>query len=63
MTGFGDDQFVQAIFGLDAFQAIELALRFIGYRLTDINEKSAGRLRWEFGDEGQLPQEWAQKES
>ena len=35
-NGFGDDEFVQAIFGVDGFQAIELAMRFIGYRLTDI---------------------------
>jgi hypothetical protein len=63
MTGFGDDQFVQAIFGVDAFQAIELALRFIGHRLTDINAKNGGRLRWQFGDNGQLPNEWAQETS
>src|SRR5271156_1806348 len=63
MTGFGDDQFVQAIFGVDAFQAVERALRFIGHRLTDINAKNGGRLRWQFGDNGQLPNEWAQETS
>ena len=61
MTGFGDDQRVDAIFGIDGFQAIELALRYIGYRLSDINEKNGWRLRWEFGDDdGKLPKEWAQ---
>ena len=61
MTGFGDDQFVQPIFGVDGFQAIDLALRFIGYRLTDINAKNGGRLRWQFGDNGELPKGWEQK--
>ena len=61
-NGFGDDEFVQPIFGVDGFQAIELALRFIGYRLTDINAKNGRKLRWEFGDNGELPKEWAQKD-
>ena len=61
VTGLGDDERVEAIFGVDGFQAVELALRYIGYRLTDINAKNGGRLRWEFGDGGQLPEEWAQK--
>jgi len=61
-TGLGDDDLVQPIFGVDGFQAIELALRFIGYRLTDINEKNGGRLRWEFGNRGELPKDWVQKE-
>jgi hypothetical protein len=60
LTGFGDDKFVQPIFGVDGFQAIELALKFIGYRLSDIDQKNGGRLRWEFGDDGRLPKEWAQ---
>jgi hypothetical protein len=60
MNGFGDDEAVQAICGVDGFQAIELALRFIGYRLMDINAKSGGRLRWQFGDNGELPRDWAQ---
>jgi hypothetical protein len=37
----------------------ELALRFIGWQLADINIKNGGRLRWL--DE-QLPKEWAQQE-
>ena len=61
VTGFGDDESVQPIFGVDGFQAVELALRFIGHRLTDINSKNGGRLRWEFGDDGRIPKEWEQK--
>jgi hypothetical protein len=54
-TGLGDDEFVTAVFGVDGFQAIELALRFISQRLTEINGKNGGRLRWL---DGQLPHEW-----
>ncbi len=61
-TGLGDFDLVTAIYGVDGFQAIELALRFIGYRLADINAKSGDRLRWKFGDDGHLPKEWAQQE-
>jgi len=60
-TGFGNDGFVQPIFGVDAFQAIELAIRFIGWRMFDISAKNDGRLRWEFGDDARLPAEWEQK--
>ena len=55
-TGLGKDDFMTAIVGIDAFQAIELAVRFVGQRLADINEKNGGRLRWL--DEA-LPKEWA----
>jgi hypothetical protein len=58
MTGLGDKEFVTAIYGVDGFQAIELALRFIGQRLADINTKNGGRLRWLDGD---LPKEWEQQ--
>ena len=58
-VGLGNDEIVTAIFGVDGFQAIELALRFVGWRLADINSKNGGRLRWL---DGQLPKEWAQKE-
>ena len=54
-----DGHIVTAIFGVDGFQAIELALQFIGWRLADINSKNGGRLRWL---DGELPKEWAQKE-
>src|SRR5215469_12399014 len=54
-TGLGDDEFVTAIFGVDGFQAIELALRFIGQRLAEINAKNGGHLRWL---DGPLPKVW-----
>ena len=55
-SGLGKDEFTAAIFGIDALQAIELAVRFVGQRLADINEKNGGRLRWL---DGELPKEWA----
>lgn len=58
-SGLGNDEFATAIFGVDGFQAIELAVRFIGYRLADINARTGGHLRW-LGNE--LPKEWAQQE-
>ena len=58
-VGLGNDEIVTSIFGVDGFQAIELALRFIGWRLADISSKNGGRLQWL---DGQLPKEWAQKE-
>ena len=58
-TGLGDDEFVTATYGVDGFQAIELALRFIGWQLAEINAKNGGRLRWL--DEP-LPKEWEHQE-
>ena len=60
-SGFGNDEQVEAIFGVDAFQALELAMRYVGYRLSDIDHKSGGRLRWEFGVNGRIPEGWEQK--
>jgi hypothetical protein len=60
ITGFGEEEFVTAIFGVDEFQAVELALRFVGWRLADINAKNGGRLRWL---DQELPGDWAQRES
>lgn len=60
-TGLGNDGFVQPIFGVDAFQAIELAIRYVGWRMFDISAKNGGRLRWEFGDDGRVAEEWGQK--
>jgi len=60
-TGFGNDTFVQPIFGVDAIQAIELAIRYVAWRMFDISAKNGGRLRWEFGDDGRLPAEWEPK--
>lgn len=62
ISGLGNDEFVQPIYGVDGVQAIELAIRFIGWRLSDINAKSGRRLRWEFEENGELPKEWEQKE-
>jgi len=58
--GLGDDERVEAIFGVDAFQALELAMRYVGWRLSAIDRESGGRLRWEFGNHGRIPQEWEQ---
>lgn len=60
-SGFGDDERIEAIFGVDAFQALELAMRYVGWRLFDIDRKSGGRLRWGFSDDGRIPKEWEQK--
>jgi hypothetical protein len=57
-TGLGNDDFVTAIFGIDGLQAIELAVRFICQRLSDINSKNGRRLRWL--DEP-LPKKWEQQ--
>ncbi len=62
-TGFGNNERVEAIFGVDAFRALELAIRFIAHRVADIDEKSGGRLRWEFADDKRIPKEWALKTS
>jgi hypothetical protein len=58
-SGLGKDEFKTAIFGVDALQAIQLAVRFVGHRLADIDEKNGGRLRWL---DGELPKEWALQE-
>lgn len=60
-SGFGNDERVEAIFGVDAFQALELAMRYVGWRMSAIDSESGGRLRWEFGDDGRIPKEWGQK--
>jgi hypothetical protein len=51
VTGIGDER-VYRIFGVDAFQAIELGVRFIGERLASWNQDAGGRLRWECDDKG-----------
>jgi hypothetical protein len=58
-TGLGNDEIVTEVFGIDALQAMELALRYIRSRLININAKNGNRLRWL--DE-QLPKEWARQE-
>jgi hypothetical protein len=56
-SGLGKYDFRTTICGVDAFQAIELALRFVESRLADIDAKSGGRLRWL---DGTLPKDWAE---
>jgi hypothetical protein len=51
VTGIGNKH-VYRIFGVDAFQAIELGFRFIGVRLALVNRDAEGRLRWECDDKG-----------
>ena len=51
ITGIGDER-VDSIFGIDAFQAMQLTLQFIGGRLILLNRETGGRLRWECDEEG-----------
>lgn len=60
-VGLGNDEYVQPIFGVDAFQAIELAMRYVEHRISDIDAKSGGQLRWQFGHDKRIPAEWAQQ--
>ncbi len=50
ILGVGSDK-VRCAYGIDAFQAIQLAMSAIGVFLTELNESEGSRLRWE-GDEG-----------
>jgi len=45
---------VIVIGGVDAFQAMQLALKTIGVELDVINKDSGGRLEWVAGQEGDL---------
>jgi len=51
ISGIGDER-IDAIFGIDAFQAMQLTLQYIGARLMMLNRENGGRLRWECGEEG-----------
>ena len=51
VTGIGDER-VDCVVGIDAFQAIQLALRYIGVRLRLLNQNFGGRLRWECDEKG-----------
>ena len=51
ITGIGDER-VDSIVGIDAFQAIQLTLQFIGGRLMLLNRENGGRLRWECDEKG-----------
>src|SRR3954469_1527244 len=49
VTGIGDEG-VDAIYGVDEFQALQLAMHYAGETLVRLNKRNGLRLRWE-GDE------------
>jgi hypothetical protein len=49
IVGIGDEK-IWHIGGVDAVQAIQLAMVAIGALLYRLNEKSAGRIRWDAGE-------------
>jgi hypothetical protein len=49
IIGIGNER-VDATYGIDAFQALQLAMKWIGASLSRLNELSGNKLRWE-GDE------------
>jgi hypothetical protein len=53
ITGVGDER-VRYAAGVDAFQAIELALRLIGAFLHRLNGQAGGRIRWKCDESGGL---------
>src|SRR5262249_47478676 len=52
VTGIGDER-IDGIYGVDAVQALELAMRFLGSELQRLNTQHQGRLRW-----GDAPKGW-----
>jgi len=46
IKGVGDEK-VRYAFGVDAFQALQLALSILGVQLEVLNKELGGRLRWE----------------
>ena len=53
IRGAGDEK-VRAAHGVDAFQALQLALSILAVELDVLNKELGGRLRWECDDEGGL---------
>jgi hypothetical protein len=53
ITGAGDEK-VRSAHGVDAFQALQLALSVLGVELEVLNKKLGGKLRWECDDAGGL---------
>ena len=51
ITGIGDDR-PEAFLGVDGFQAMQLAMRYIGLKLMRLNRKNGGQLRWECDELG-----------
>jgi len=63
ITGFGREK-VMAVGGIDAFQALQLALNIIGVELEVINRDSGGQLLWDADDKGDLgfpAPDWSKK--
>jgi hypothetical protein len=50
----GGRENVMAVGGIDAFQAMQLALSTIGAELEAIRKDSGGHLLWDAGDKGDL---------
>lgn len=53
LKGVGDEK-VRYMGGVDAFQALHLALSILRVELEVLNKQLAGRLRWECDDSGAL---------
>ena len=53
ITGIGDLG-IETIAGVDAFQALQLAMQFIGRVLSSFNREQDNRLSWPYGDTGDL---------
>jgi hypothetical protein len=48
IKGAGDEK-VRYAFGVDAFQALQLAISILGVEIEVLNKELGGRLRWECG--------------
>lgn len=53
IVGLGPER-VRCAYGIDAFQAIQLAITAIGAFLKSLSESGGGTLRWEGGESGDL---------
>jgi hypothetical protein len=56
IVGLGDER-VEKIYGMDAFQALQLTLRFIAFRLNRYRKESKSEVYWcERGDDMGFPE-------
>jgi hypothetical protein len=53
VRGIGEEK-VKYLGGVDAFQAIGLALRALGAELQILNQQASGKLRWDADESGSL---------
>ncbi|SRR5712692_8616580 len=53
IIGMGSDK-IRCAYGIDAFQAIQLAMTAIGAYLNSLNESEGRRLRWDGDESGDL---------